>query len=425
MPQFSEVARYGLPGFALAFAALPLYLLTPALYAEQLGMSLAAVGFILMLTRLTDAIADPFIGRWIDKSPQGLWRWMAAGLVVMAVSLALLVNPPTQWLGSLGSPVIATLAWMGITALCVSLANSAAMLAHQSWAVAWVAQTKPQARLIAGRETWSLIGVIVAAVIAAQRSGPAMAVVVLTAGVLAVALTFGLRQHGANRRSLAVHALPQWRALFESVDFKKLLAAFSVNAIANAIPATLVLFFLQDFLGASENQSSTLLAAYFLAAAASVAIWSWASTRIGAVRVWQIAMGIALAAFIWTLTLERGDITAFTVICIITGFALGAELVCPPALVGQIIDRNQHRGKLESSYFGVWNLVIKLALAAAAGLALPALAALGFSPGQDQTQSNVTALHWAYAGAPCALKLFAIIALGKLRFMDELERKAT
>jgi hypothetical protein len=25
---------------------------------------------------------------------------------------------------------------------------------------------------------------------------------------------------------------------------------------------------------------------------------------------------------------------------------------------------------------------------------------------------------------PCALKFFAIIALGKLRFMDELERKA-
>ncbi len=422
MPHFSEVVRYGLPGFALAFAALPLYLLTPALYAEQLGMSLAAIGFILMLTRLTDAIADPFIGRWIDQSPLGLWRWMSAGLALMAISLSLLVNPPTQWLATFGSPTIATLAWMGICALCVSLANSAAMLAHQSWAVAWIGQAKPQARLIAGREIWSLIGVIVAAVIAAQRSGPAMAGVVLTAGVLAIVLTFGLRRHGASRRALAVHALPQWGALFASKDFKQLLAAFSVNAIANAIPATLVLFFLQDFLGASENQSSTLLAAYFLAAAASVALWSWASTRIGAVRVWQLAMAIALAAFVWTLTLERGDITAFTLICIITGFALGAELVCPPALVGQIIDRNHHRGQLESSYFGVWNLVIKLALAAAAGLALPALAGLGFSPGQ--AHSNVTALHWAYAGVPCALKLFAIIALGQLRFMDELERKS-
>lgn len=423
MPHFSEVARYGLPGFALAFAALPLYLLTPALYAEQLGMSLAAVGFILMLTRLTDAIADPFIGRWIDQSPQGLWRWMSAGLVLMAVSLSLLVNPPIQWLASFTSPSLATLAWMGLFALCVSLANSAAMLAHQSWAVAWVAQAKPQSRLIAGRETWSLIGVIVAAVIAAQRSGPGMAAVVLSAAALAIWLTFGLRHHGADRRRLSVHTLPQWRTLFASRDFKQLLAAFSVNAVANAIPATLVLFFLQDFLGASENQSSLLLAAYFLAAACGVALWSWASSRIGAVRTWQIAMTIALAAFVWTLTLEHGDIAAFTLICIITGFALGAELVCPAALVGQIIDRNQHRGKLESSYFGVWNLVIKLALAAAAGLALPGLAAFGFSPGQGPESSNLTALHWAYAGVPCLLKLFAIATLGKLRFMDDAERK--
>ena len=423
MPQFSEVARYGLPGFALAFAALPLYLLTPALYAEQLGMSLAAVGFILMLTRLTDAIADPFIGRWIDQSPQGLWRWMSAGLMLMASSLALLVNPPIEWLATFESPAVATLFWMGICALWVSLANSAAMLAHQSWAVAWVAHAKPQSRLIAGRETWSLIGVIVAAVIAAQRSGVAMAIVVLLTGTLAIGLTFGLRHYGASRRKLSVHTLPQWRTLFVSRDFKQLLAAFSINAVANAIPATLVLFFLKDFLGASENQSSALLASYFLAAAAGVAVWSWASNRLGAVRVWQIAMAIALAAFVWTLTLGRGDTTAFAVICLITGFALGAELVCPAALVGQVIDRNKHRGKLESSYFGVWNLVIKLALAAAAGLALPALAGLGFSPGQAPETNNLTALHWAYAGVPCLLKLFAIIALGRLRFMDDPERK--
>lgn len=94
MISLSQSIRYGLPGFALAFSALPLYLLTPSLYAEQLGLNLGLVGLVLMSTRLIDAIADPLIGRQIDQSRSGLWPWLAAGLAVMVLSLALLVNPP-------------------------------------------------------------------------------------------------------------------------------------------------------------------------------------------------------------------------------------------------------------------------------------------------------------------------------------------
>ena len=38
MISLSQSIRYGLPGFALAFSALPLYLPTPSLYADQLGL---------------------------------------------------------------------------------------------------------------------------------------------------------------------------------------------------------------------------------------------------------------------------------------------------------------------------------------------------------------------------------------------------
>lgn len=419
MPSALHAARYGLPGFALAFAALPLYLLTPALYAENIGASLAAVGFVLMLTRLTDAFADPIIGRAMDRSQKGLWRWMAFGLMAMAISLALLVNPPVSWLQSLNLGPLALLAWMGITALAVSLANSVATLAHQSWAVAWTAAPKPQSRLVAWREAWALMGVIIAAMIAAQRSGEAMAMVLLAAAVIAVAASAALRQFGADTRS---HSSTQpdarWAELFESAGFRRLLAAFSVNALANAIPATLVLFFMQDVLGASSNQSSLLLAGYFASAAASVAFWSWMANRIGIMMAWRIAMLIAASAFVWTLTLGQGDIAAFTVICLATGFALGAELVCPPVLLGMVIDAGGHRGRLESSYFGVWNLVIKLALAAAAGLALPALALLQYMPGNASAASNIDALQWAYAGVPFALKCLAIVALSRVRIQN-------
>lgn len=415
MPRSSQALRYGLPGAALAFAALPLYLLTPSLYAEQLGLHLAAVGLLLMATRLIDAFADPIIGRRIDRSVHHVWVWMASGLAVMAISLALLVNPPVDWLAQQPHQQTLGLLWMGVAALLVSLSNSVATLAHQSWAVSWTADPDAQRRLVASREVWSLIGVITAAVIAAQRSGPALAVIVITVGGLGIWLTRGLQSFGQRHRTTSDDHGDSWWTLLSDPGFQKLLGSFAVNALANAIPATLFLFFVQDRLQLSSETAGLLLAIYFIAAAASVRVWTAIMARVGARRTWQIAMAIAIVSFVWALTLQPGDLIPFGIICLATGAALGAELVCPPILLGTLIDRAGQRGRSEASYFGIWNLVAKLALAAAAGLVLPALSGFGYQPGRATGIDELQALQWVYAGLPCMLKLIALITLGRVQ----------
>ena len=421
MPGIGQSVRYGLPGFTLAFAALPLYLLTPALYAQQFGLGLGTIGLLLMLTRLTDAVADPFIGRFIDASKAALWIWLSIGLMLMSLGLALLTNPQVLSSTDTAEHEFRLALWLVACTLLVSLANSTATLAHQSWAVAWTADAKGQARLIGARELWALIGVITAAGIAGQQSATALGVVAIASAVVAIVLTFDLRGHG--RRSSQPHRQQvAWSALLAQPKFQRLLAALGINALANSIPPTLIVFFLQDRLGASPHQSSLLLASYFIAAAAGVPLWSWASHRFQTRRVWMAAMAVAILAFIWTLTLERGALTVFTVICLVTGFALGAELVCPPMLLGRHIDRAGHRNQVEASYFGIWNLVIKLALALAAGITLPALAGLHYSPGDGSPGNNLAALQWAYAGIPCGLKCCAILALS---FVDDHDPAST
>lgn len=419
MPGIGQSIRYGLPGFTLAFAALPLYLLTPALYAQQFGLGLGTIGLLLMLTRLTDAIADPFIGRWIDASKAALWAWVSIALIVMVIGLALLTNPQIIASAQSTENEARLSLWLVACTLFVSLANSTATLAHQSWAVAWTADATGQARLIGARELWALIGVILAAGITGQQSGLLLAIVAIASSLFAIALTFGLRGQGSRSPARSAHQ-PTWSALLSQPRFQGLLSALGINALANAIPPTLILFFLQDRLGASQNESSLLLASYFIAAAAGVPLWTWASHRFNTRHVWMAAMSIAVAAFIWTLTLDRGALTAFTIICLVTGFALGAELVCPPMLLGRHIDCAQHRGQYEASYFGIWNLVIKLALALAAGLTLPALAGLHYTPGDADPANNLTALQWAYAGVPCGLKCLAILALSYVDDRDEI-----
>ncbi|MGA1041343.1 MAG: MFS transporter, partial [Burkholderiaceae bacterium] len=142
-PSRTQVLRYGLPGVALASAALPLYLVTPHLYAGAVGLPLALVGLCLMATRLIDAFTDPIIGRWMDKTPgQRFERWMLPSLALLCLGMVLLLSPPEGWSSA------ALMVYMTACALLVSLSNSAAGLAHQAWLVSWTPRPESQARLV-------------------------------------------------------------------------------------------------------------------------------------------------------------------------------------------------------------------------------------------------------------------------------------
>jgi glycoside/pentoside/hexuronide:cation symporter, GPH family len=415
---------YASPGFAIAFAALPLYLLTPQLYAATLGLPLAAVGLILMATRLVDAVTDPIIGRLIDRTSGARFqKWLAPALLILAFAFICLTMPPTGLIGQHNTGLL--LLWLGATALVVSLSNSAAILAHQSWAIAASADTAQQRQWIAGREVLGLAGLILAAGLAAQQETLAMAVILLATTIMSV---WAISRVPSDCDKDTVQEFQRPMPLSGSElfhrSFVRLLTALGINALANAIPATLFLFFVGDRLGLSAQWSAGLLVLYFVCAAAAVPFWTRRIAVHGPRRTWQWAMGISIAAFCWAVFLDHGQAVAFGLICVVTGFALGAELTCPSLLVGQLITARGHHGKAEGQYFGYLSLLHKLALAFAAGLTLPLLQYFAYRPGSSPAleQTNGTAatatgsegllaLQLAYAGIPCLLKLIALMIL--------------
>ena len=126
------------------------------------------------------------------------------------------------------------------------------------------------------------------------------------------------------------------------------------------------------------------------------------------------AYAIALAAFaqIDLVLLDElsSDFTAFAIVCVLSGLAFGADLALPASLLADVIDDDEGRdGRPDGAYFGLWHLLEKLALALAAGLALPLLQLLGYAPGAVAGAGS--ALPWVYALLPCAIKLAAALML--------------
>ena len=70
-PGLGAARRFAYGAFAipLAMGALPLYVHLPKFYGEVFGVSLAALGVLLLALRAFDAILDPLLGAWSDRGP--------------------------------------------------------------------------------------------------------------------------------------------------------------------------------------------------------------------------------------------------------------------------------------------------------------------------------------------------------------------
>ena len=192
----------------------------------------------------------------------------------------------------------------------------------------------------------------------------------------------------------------------------RLLSAWFLNGLANGIPAALFFIYLEHGLGAGARLRPLFVLTYFIAAIASIPVWQACSRRIGKHRTWCWAMLAACAAFVTVPMLPEGAFTAFAVVCLVTGMALGADLVLPPAIQADVVDYHRLRsGRAQAGLqFALWGMGTKLSLAAAVGIALPGIEAFGFDPAAP-TDEGKWALTVIYALVPVVIKVTAITVI--------------
>ena len=389
---------YGALRMPLALLELPLFVVLPALYGSA-GLALSLVGGVLFGARCVDAAADPLIGLWLARQRRFVHRrWILAALPVLAAGFWALLHPPSAAVG-------ANLAlWLGLWSIATYIAYSLASIAYQAWGTDLGENAASRTRVTAWREGFGLSGVLVATAFLDPTQRDALGIIFVSATIVA-----GLLLMRATPAPMTPSEAPgHWARVRSNPAFLRLLVIFVTNGVAAAIPATLLLFFVRDVLHA-EEVTPVFLATYFLAGALGMPIWVVIARHIGLRLAWLAGMGLSVAGFAWALGLSSGDIWAFGAVCFVTGFALGADLAIPGALLAQVIADHGDRGPASGAYVGLWNLATKATLAIAAGVALPLLELSGYQPGQA---GGEIALSLVYAAVPCGLKLLACAMLG-------------
>ncbi len=421
-PRWLELLAYALPALPLALLTLPFYVIVPSYYTNA-GVPIATVGAVLLIIRLFDAFSDPIAGYLSDRTRSRFGRrkiWFAAGVPITALAAYMVFQPPEP----------ATANYLLLWSFMLSLGWTIALVPYYAWGAEMSPSYEGRNRITAVREGLAFVGTL-AAIILQYILGDAQRTLTFFGQFLAIALpllavlTLTAVPEPVDRSVRRVKFAEGFGFMRNNRPFTRLVMAFLINGLANGFPATLFIMFVSDRLGLPDK-SGLFLVVYFLAGLLGVPFWLQLAKMQSKHRSWCIAMLLACAAFIFAPFLPTGSEAGFLVVCVLTGFAVGADLVLPGSLQADVIDVDTAASGEQRSglYLAIWGLATKLALAMAVGIAFPLLAFSGYDPGNDmRTETGLKMLALLYAAVPVMLKLIAIALMWEFPLDEARQRE--
>jgi GPH family glycoside/pentoside/hexuronide:cation symporter len=416
----SRKIAYAMPAFALAVVGIPVYVYIPKFYADTVGINITVLGYLMFGVRLFDAVTDPAIGYVSDRTRTPFGRrtpYLAVGSILVAAAMLLLFIPPRA---SVGFETV----WFGISIYLLFLFWTAVVVPFESLGPEITFDYHERTSLFGLRDGFLIAGTLAAA------SSPA-----------AIQWLFGLPPDADGERTkffwIAIIYAPLligtcwWCALsisekkpkaeLQKMDIRRdlrqvtrnrpfiiLLIAYTVSAIGNNLPATLILFYVEYVL--QSQLADFFLMLYFVTGILFLPGWIFISRRTGKKAAWLASMAVNTGAFIGVFFLGPGDELVYGILVFLSGIGFGATLAIPSAIQADVIDYDEllTGERREGQYIGLWSIAKKFAAAIGIGAGLSILGMAGYTPNAEQPIEVLTTLRVLYALIPSICNMVAI-----------------
>jgi GPH family glycoside/pentoside/hexuronide:cation symporter len=411
---------YAAPAFALAVVGIPVYVYIPKFYTDVVGINITVLGYLMFSVRIFDAVTDPVIGYISDRTRFRFGRrrpYIAVGSIMVAAAMYMLFNPPAA------SASFETI-WFGVFIYLLFLFWTAVVVPFESMGPEITFDYHERTSLFGMRDGFLIAGTLAAA------SSPALVgwlfnlpadadgertkffwIAVIYAPLL-VGTCWWCVLAIRERRTAAEHQTRGiWRGLRQVVHnrpFIILLIAYTVSAIGNNLPATLILFYVEYVL--QSQLADFFLMLYFVTGIVFLPAWIIISRRTGKKAAWLASMAINTGAFVGVFFLGPGDAAIYGILVFLSGIGFGATLAIPSAIQADVIDYDEllTGERREGQYIGLWSISKKFAAAVGIGAGLSILGMAGYTPNAEQPANVLTALRVLYALVPSLCNIVAI-----------------
>jgi GPH family glycoside/pentoside/hexuronide:cation symporter len=418
VPMLKKIA-YATPAFALAVVGIPVYVYIPKFYTDVVGINITVLGYLLFSVRIFDAFTDPALGYLSDrtKTPFGRRRpFIAVGSIFIALALYLMFNPPVA------SSTFETV-WFGICIYALFLFWTAVVVPYESLGPEITFDYHERTSLFGLRDGFLIAGTLAAASspaivqwlfgLAGDAEGERLKFFWLA--IIYAPLLIGLcwwcvmtiqeKHHTSSTANL-------WGGLRDTLrnrPFVILLISYTISAIGNNLPATLILYYVQYVL--RSDMADFFLVLYFMTGIAFLPGWIVMSRRTGKKFAWLASMAINSGAFIGVFFLGPGDANIYGVLVFLSGIGFGATLAIPSAMQADVIDYDEllTGERREGQYIGLWSISKKMAAALGVGAGLASLGMVGYTPNVEQTEQVQFTLRALYALVPSICNIAAFL----------------
>lgn len=398
--QLQQLAYAG-PMIALSIVNMLLIAYVPNFYAAEIGIGIGVVGAIFMAARAFDAVIDPLIGNWSDRTRSRWGRrkpWIALGVPAFMVMTWAFFQPPS----GVGTT------YLLIVALLFYVTYAIVIIPYMSWGAEILRDYAGRTRVNSLREGAGILGTIIATLLPVLvlplfvNGDPtlrqilgllALTVIILLAVTVPVALKF------APDGEFEAHS-PQ--GLFSTLalmrtnkPLMRILLAIFVVWLGGAFHNSTILFYVTSGLGLGRADFLWLILAQYVMALLSLPAWNALAGRIGRHRVLVIgAMGYFLAHQGFHFV-GHGQFEGAIAVYIAAGFMTPVIWVMPPAIVADTVEYGMLKGANDDAalYLALYAFVQKMALALGVGLALAFAGSLGFDPQAPITEKGFEALR--------------------------------
>lgn len=449
----ARMALYGAVNLPTSVVGLPIAIYIPAFYSETLGLSLAAVGTLIALSRLTDVVTDPAIGMLSDRWRTRFGRrkpWMVAGTPLKLLALWMLFVPHHDFSASLWSALggsgignLYLFVWISALYLGFTLVD----LPYRAWGAEMSPDYHERSQITGWREGFGYGGTILSLLIplgiaygltqpGAENAlfGVALAVLVLMPIMTTPAIVFLKETVPRSRTGTAITWAGGLRIVWRNGPFRRLVVCWMFFAMAISMTASMSFFFVRRVMEEPFERYAIYILAYYLASTLAIPAWFAISRKIGKHRT--VVLGIAWLS-LWSASiplLGPDQLEIFLVFMLFKGSAVGALAFLPTSMAADIVDLDRLRTREQRTglYFSLWGMVSKGATALGILVATTGVAYFGFDPTSDaNTGTAKMALACMYSVIPSAIACIALPLLWKYpltherqqRMRDHIERR--
>ena len=426
----STIFFYGIAELPLYMMIVPVTVMIPNYYGQDLGISIAVLAVLPLATRLFDAFTDPIIGRLSDRTRSRWGRrrpWILAALPLMMIGIykLFLPEPPVTVFYLFGWLIVL---WTGWTMFLIPY-------------FAWAAELTPdfhERSVVTGfRSMMGVVGQLLALLVPAAAlyffdfggTGNVLMLIGIMALVMIPTIVLPALTQVPERQDYVPSTIPLGAAaklMAANGPLKRLMLAFFFNFFGLAITMNLYLFYVRSAIG-EEERWVYILATFFGCNMLAVPFWVWLSRKIGKHRSWGASLILISVASPFYLLLGPGDLWYMIPVTVLSGIAAGSFQALPNSMKADVIDIDtlQSGEDRAALFFSVWSFVQKasLALGGSFGLALLSMTGYQAAPGAVNTAEGIWGLKFLFALAPSFFFLAATAVAWKYPITEERQRE--